>query len=96
MSLDTLTRNPWGSHVEWRGSWCDGSRDWELLEEGEAERVGLHFDADGEWWMTFRDFVKHFDQIEICHLMHGWEVNTWHDQWRQGISAGGSRYQLLI
>ena len=57
-----------GNAVEWRGRWCDGSREWELLGRGERARVGLYFDSDGEWWMSFADFLHHFDQVELCHV----------------------------
>ena len=56
-------RNPWGGGAEWRGGWCDGSREWEMLGEGERRRIGLYFDNDGEWWMRVQDFNQHFDQV---------------------------------
>ena len=85
-----------GNAVEWRGRWCDGSREWELLGRGERARVGLYFDTDGEWWMSFGDFLHHFDQVELCHvpLRESWRVESWHGQWRTGVSAGGSRNNL--
>lgn len=42
-------RNPWGEH-EWRGSWSDGAKEWTLVDEAEKKRLGLVFDADGEFW----------------------------------------------
>ena len=85
-----------GNAIEWRGRWCDGSREWEVLGEGERTRVGLYFDSDGEWWMSFRDFLQHFDQMELCHvpLRESWSILTWDGQWRTGVSAGGSRNNL--
>ena len=46
------------------------------MGQGERARVGLYFDNDGEWWMSFRDFFSHFHQLELCHipLSHGWTV----------------------
>ena len=82
--------------MEWRGRWCDGAGEWEMLREGERARVGLYFDTDGEWWMSFTDFLRHFDQLEMCHvpLHQAWNVHTWHGEWRRGVSAGGSRNNL--
>ena len=82
--------------MEWRGRWCDGAGEWEMLRDGERSRVGLYFDTDGEWWMSFTDFLRHFDQLEMCHvpLHHSWSVQTWHGEWRRGVSAGGSRNNL--
>ena len=28
------------------------------------EALGINFDKDGEWWMSHKDFVHHFDQVE--------------------------------
>lgn len=82
--------------MEWRGRWCDGAGEWEMLRDGERARVGLYFDTDGEWWMSFTDFLRHFDQLEMCHvpLHDSWNVQTWHGEWRRGVSAGGSRNHL--
>lgn len=44
-------RNPWGEH-EWRGAWADGSKEWALVDEDERHRLGLKFDADGEFWFV--------------------------------------------
>ena len=61
-------RNPWGQGIEWRGAWCDGSKEWELLEDGERKRLGLYWDDDGEWWMSIEDFIQCFDQVLWNHF----------------------------
>ena len=67
-----------------------------MLKNGETARVGLYFDADGEWWMSFADFLQHFDQVEMCHVPRPdtWAVDTWHGEWTREESAGGSRNHL--
>lgn len=32
------------------------------------QKIGLTFDEDGEFWMTFKDWMKHFDCVEMCNL----------------------------
>lgn len=44
------------------------SREWSVVSEEEEQRLGLSFDADGEFWMSFADFKKNFTNIEITNL----------------------------
>ena len=94
-------RNPWGDKQEWKGRWSDGSREWNKLSEMEKNKFGLTFDADGEWWMDFDDFLTNYNELEICHLCPeemlgiqediGLAVQSWHGKWVKGKSAGGCR-----
>uniref|UniRef100_A0A182LT86 Calpain catalytic domain-containing protein n=1 Tax=Anopheles culicifacies TaxID=139723 RepID=A0A182LT86_9DIPT len=61
-------RNPWGTGVEWNGRWSDKSREWKSLSSGERKKIGLTLENDGEFWIELRDFMKHFDRLEVCHL----------------------------
>jgi len=61
-------RNPWGNEAEWTGAWSDGSPEWQYIPDDEKEALGINFDADGEFWMSYKDFVTFFDQLEICNL----------------------------
>ena len=47
-------RNPWGNEAEWNGAWSDQSREWEFIPPEEREEIGLTFDHDGEFWMSFK------------------------------------------
>ncbi|CAO1383373.1 unnamed protein product [Diamesa hyperborea] len=97
-------RNPWGNEAEWNGPWSDKSPEWRYIPEHTKEEIGLTFDHDGEFWMSFRDFLKFFDRIEICNLSPDslseeqetgvkkkWEMSTFEGEWTEGISAGGCR-----
>lgn len=94
-------RNPWGNEVEWRGSWSDGSKEWDFIDEETKEDIGLTFDADGEFWMSFKDFMTHFDRLEICNLSPDsldedaggtkWNMNIFEGAWMRGSTAGGCR-----
>ncbi|KAJ2943126.1 hypothetical protein O0L34_g18822 [Tuta absoluta] len=55
-------RNPWGNEAEWNGPWSDKSPEWRYIPQSEKEELGLTFDDDGEFWMSFKDFVTHFSR----------------------------------
>ena len=97
-------RNPWGNSTEWNGDWSDGSKAWTFIPYEEKQRLGLVFDNDGEFYMSFRDFVQHFEGLEICHLAPGnldvpltdKEMSYWNTayidgSWKRGETAGGCR-----
>ena len=61
-------RNPWGNETEWNGAWSDGSAEWQYIPDDEKENIGLNFENDGEFWMSYKDFRSMWDQLEICNL----------------------------
>uniref|UniRef100_A0A8C1HVW6 Calpain 2, (m/II) large subunit b n=1 Tax=Cyprinus carpio carpio TaxID=630221 RepID=A0A8C1HVW6_CYPCA len=80
-------RNPWGQ-VEWTGAWSD-----------RYERPNASAE-DGEFWMSFSDFLSHYSRIEICTLtpdaitsdsIKYWAVSNHDGTWRRGSTAGGCR-----
>ena len=96
-------RNPWGNEVEWNGAWSDGSPEWRYIPDEEKEHLGINFEADGEWWMSLKDFLKYFDQLEVTNLTPDalddcspfkWEVAAFSGAWIAGESAGGCRNSL--
>lgn len=94
-------RNPWGNEAEWNGAWSDRSAEWQFIPDEEKENLGLTFEADGEFWMSFKDFTRYWDQLEICNLSPDsldddfkvkWEVASFNGAWDSGSgSAGGCR-----
>lgn len=93
-------RNPWGNEREWKGAWSDGSAEWRYLSEDEKKELGLTFDDDGEFWMSFEDFSKEFTRLEICMLSPDsagdvdrkrWEAAIHQGSWQKAVSAGGCR-----
>ena len=93
-------RNPWGNEVEWKGAWADGSPEWGSVTDQEKERLGLNFEADGEFWMSYGDWLTRFDLLEMTNLSPDspcednpgqWAVTTFSDSWQPGLSAGGCR-----
>ncbi|CAH2061913.1 unnamed protein product, partial [Iphiclides podalirius] len=101
-------RNPWGNEAEWNGPWSDKSPEWRFIHESEKEELGLTFDDDGEFWMSYKDFVTHFDRVEICNLnpdsldpeecpegcTKKWEMSVFEGEWVRGVTAGGCRNYL--
>jgi calpain, invertebrate len=93
-------RNPWGNHIEWNGAWSDNSNEWKSIPEDSRNKIGLNFESDGEFWMEFPDFLKHFDKLEICNLgpeslieeaksEQDWCLDMFEGEWVKGISAAG-------
>ncbi|XP_072478865.1 calpain-3 isoform X4 [Notamacropus eugenii] len=92
-------RNPWGQ-VEWNGSWSDGWKDWALIDKAEKSRLQHQVTEDGEFWMSYEDFMYHFTKLEICNLtadalesdkLQTWTVSVNEGRWVRGCSAGGCR-----
>ncbi|XP_011494176.1 PREDICTED: calpain-A isoform X2 [Ceratosolen solmsi marchali] len=97
-------RNPWGNEAEWNGAWSDGSPEWRFIPDYEKEELGLTFDIDGEFWMSFQDFKHYFTRLEICNLnpdslteddlnagKKKWEMSVFEGEWVRGVTAGGCR-----
>ncbi|XP_035828504.1 calpain-5 [Aplysia californica] len=89
-------RNPWGQG-EWKGAFSDGSEEWNKISKADREKVGLTFEEDGEFWMTFEDYCKYFVQTCICRVVNTSYLSlskTWHEglshgQWVKPDRAGG-------
>ncbi|MFH4982975.1 hypothetical protein AB6A40_009684 [Gnathostoma spinigerum] len=61
-------RNPWGNEQEWNGDWSDESETWEMISRHQKKEMNLVIAHDGEFWMSFDDFLRYFDKMEICNL----------------------------
>ncbi|XP_056136772.1 calpain 2, (m/II) large subunit, like [Lampris incognitus] len=91
-------RNPWGQ-VEWTGPWSDNSMQWRQISDDDRERLS-HRSEDGEFWMSFSDFLQHYSRLEICNLtpdaltddsFSKWALSKFDGTWRRGSTAGGCR-----
>ncbi|XP_061036418.1 calpain-3 isoform X6 [Eubalaena glacialis] len=92
-------RNPWGQ-VEWNGPWSDSWKDWSFVGKNEKARLQHQVTEDGEFWMSYDDFIYHFTKLEICNLtadalesdkLQTWTVSVNEGRWVRGCSAGGCR-----
>ncbi|XP_063920494.1 calpain-B-like isoform X5 [Zophobas morio] len=98
-------RNPWGNESEWNGAWSDNSPEWQFISQEQKDELGLNFDFDGEFWISFKDFQKHFQRLEICNLNPDslaedeltadrnkkWVMSVFEGEWVRGVTAGGCR-----
>ncbi|XP_059155329.1 calpain-5-like isoform X2 [Physella acuta] len=89
-------RNPWGKG-EWKGAFSDGSPEWNKISSGDRTKIGLTFEEDGEFWMTFEDYCKYFVQTCICRVVNTsmfslaktWHEGLAHGAWKIPERAGG-------
>ena len=75
------------------------SREWRSIPNHKQRELGLTFEDDGEFYMSFRDFLKFFGELEICHLTPDsvssednrkkFEVFHFYGKWEFGSTAGG-------
>ncbi|XP_062244252.1 calpain-1 catalytic subunit-like [Platichthys flesus] len=91
-------RNPWGQ-VEWTGAWSDSSSEWNAIDSAEKDDMLCKME-DGEFWMSFQEFLRQFSRLEICNLTPDalsqdstsfWTTVMFEGGWRRGSSAGGCR-----
>ncbi|CAL1547881.1 unnamed protein product [Lymnaea stagnalis] len=92
--------NPWGER-EWTGPWSDGSAEIKRLPLNEWAKMGIKFGLDGEFCMSFEDFMAYFTCVDICHFVNTNFFSlkkTWHEailfsEWKISGRNGGNKVE---
>ncbi|KAK7489937.1 hypothetical protein BaRGS_00018802 [Batillaria attramentaria] len=95
--------NPWQAK-EWTGPWSDNSEQWKRISPNEWEKMGVKFQNEGEFWMSFDDFVRYFTHVELCHIVNtsfftikkSWSEAVLHSAWTTAGRNGGSNYESAL
>ncbi|CAG8663041.1 10485_t:CDS:2, partial [Scutellospora calospora] len=61
--------NPWGE-VEWNGPWSDKSPKWNDISNSNRKQLGFTIADDGDFWMSFQDFISNFSTLTICRCIN--------------------------
>ncbi|XP_042882678.1 calpain-11-like isoform X2 [Penaeus japonicus] len=94
-------RNPWG-RGEWNGPWSERSWEWDSLSDRDKDLLSVRVRNEGEFWMAFEDFARHFTHLDLVHVgpddwmnepaLHSkkpWRAVLARRRWRAGYNAGG-------
>ncbi|KAJ8665175.1 hypothetical protein QAD02_006837 [Eretmocerus hayati] len=97
-------RNPLGPGGEYVGAWARNGLEWDEVPPVERDRLAVRNMSDGEFWISYSDFVKTFTHLEVVHLdtetsrdepslhnKHTWQMKLYQGSWRRGVTAGGCR-----
>lgn len=95
-------RNAWGKG-EWNGPWSERSWEWDTLSDHDKQELSARCRDDGEFWMSFDDFLRYFTHLDLVHIgpddwmnetsLHHkrpWRAVLARRRWRHGFNAGGS------
>lgn len=93
-----------GNEVEWRGAFSDNSYEWKRISDEVKEELGYKHLPNGEFWMSYDDFFRSFETLQICELTPDayseellqkedydleWKMVAYHGEWTPGESSGG-------
>ena len=58
------------------------------MDDATKERLGMQSKDDGEFWMSYKDFCRHFSEVTICLMGPDFDGD--------GISDNAGRIQSCI
>ncbi|EDV24825.1 uncharacterized protein TRIADDRAFT_25226, partial [Trichoplax adhaerens] len=64
-------RNPW-KRCSWNGDWSDDSPLWTISLRN---KLLPHGSEEGIFWMSFDDFMRYFESVDVCKVNPSWMEN---------------------
>ena len=61
-------RNPHGTKKSWKGAYSIDNKRWKNLSPALKKKYDLSLSPNGEFYMTFEDFVDNFEEVNILHI----------------------------
>lgn len=95
-------RSPFGKDKSYSGPWSKGTEEWKKLSEDVKKILNPDFQEDGQFIISYEDFIKYVDFLSICHVnINGlsnegsftetnWDMQMFKGEWVVGKNAGGS------
>lgn len=87
------------------GDWSSTSMtSWQSVDPVTRERLSSLLSTEGEFWMSYNDWLRTFTHVEAIHLdadtardepsllgKTPWILRLYHGRWQKGVTAGGCR-----
>ncbi|KAK3744157.1 hypothetical protein RRG08_064184 [Elysia crispata] len=94
--------NPWPGN-DYTGPWSDTSKEWKSIPASEWAKMGVKFEKEGEFWMSFEDWCKYFTEADICHFVNTsfftlkktWIETICFSEWSSAGRNGGNNWDSL-
>ncbi|XP_060715755.1 calpain-1 catalytic subunit-like [Tachysurus vachellii] len=72
------------------------SKEWDQVSPEDKAKLNYSAD-DGEFWMTYEDYIQRYSKLEICNLtpdtpsddLRCWNACQFEGTWKIGTTAGG-------
>jgi len=76
--------------INWIGAWHPEDTRWANVGDSIRRELDAETFHDGGFWMAYGDFLKYFQDLDICHISHDIDQDiTFHGRWEEGLNAGG-------
>lgn len=76
--------------TNWIGAWHPEDTRWANVGDSIRRELDAETFHDGGFWMAYGDFLKYFQELDICHISHDIDQDiTFHGRWEVGLNAGG-------
>ena len=97
-------RNPWGQRNSYSGPWSPRTPEWNKVSDNVKKELNYTDDGDGNFFISYEDFLKQFDDVDFVHVdlnafystdsdynnTFKWINKTFVGSWVKGKNAGGT------